>query len=155
MEWDTFPSVTDVPQLRAKNDPNLNVLPTYSSNPYLIFNTVSPNNNKALENVKVRQALSEALNRDQMISQIGGTITNPPLTHVLPAGISGTTSNTTPSYYPFDDAKAKSDLAAAGAAGLTIKFLYRPVSSVGKALFTTVQQQLSAIGVKVVGVGVP
>jgi peptide/nickel transport system substrate-binding protein len=155
MEWDTFPSITDVPQLVASKDPNLQVLPTYSSNPYVIFNTVSPNNSKALQNVKVRQALSEAMNRAQMISQIGGTTTNPPLTHILPAGISGTQSSTTPSYYPYDTAKAKSDLAAAGAAGITLKFLYRPASSASKALFTTIQQQLAQVGVKVVGVGVP
>ena len=155
MEWDTFPSITDVPQLVQKKDPNLNVLPTFSSNPYVIFNTVSPNNNKALQNVKVRQALSEAMNRAEMISQLGGTLVNPPLTHILPAGISGSPSDTSPSYYNFDDAKAKSDLAAAGASNLTLKFLYRPASSASKALFTTIQQQLSQVGVKVVGVGVP
>ena len=155
MEWDTFPSVTDVPQLVQKKDPNLNVLPTYATNPYVIFNTVSPNNNKALQNVKVRQALSEAMNRTEMISQIGGTLVNPPLTHILPAGLSGTKSNTSPSYDNFDDAKAKSDLAAAGASNLTLKFLYRPASSASKAIFTTLQQQLSQVGVKVVGVGVP
>ena len=155
MEWDTFPSITDIPQLMASNDPNLQVLPTYSSNPYVIFNTVSPNNNSALQKPAVRQALSEAMNRAEMISQIGGTVVNPPLTHILPAGISGTKSSTTPSYYPFNDAKAKSDLAAAGASGITLKFLYRPASSSSKALFTTIQQQLSQVGVKVVGVGVP
>lgn len=155
MEWDTFPSVTDVPQLVQKKDPNLNVLPTYSSNPYVIFNTVSPNNSKALQNVKVRQALSEAMNRDEMISQLGGTLVNPPLTHILPAGLSGTTSSTQPSYYNFDVSKAKSDLQAAGASNITLKFLYRAASSAGKALFTTIQQQLSQVGVKVVGVAVP
>jgi peptide/nickel transport system substrate-binding protein len=155
MEWDTFPSVTDVPQLKAAKDPNLQIQPTYSSNPYIVFNTVSPNNNGALKNIAVRQALSEALNRTEMISQVGGPTLNPPLTHILPAGISGATDNTSPSYYPYNVAKAKADLAKAGAAGITLKFIYRPVSSVSVALFTTIQQQLAQIGVKVVGVGVP
>ena len=155
MEWDTFPSVTDVPQLVQAKDPNLQIEPTFSSNPYVIFNTVSPNNNKALQNVAVRQALSEAMNRAQMISQIGGTALNPPLTHILPAGISGTTSSTTPSYYDYSVSQAKSDLAKAGASGMTLKFLYRPASSASKALFTTIQQQLSQVGVKVTGVAVP
>jgi peptide/nickel transport system substrate-binding protein len=139
----------------ASKDPNLQVLPTYSSNPYVIFNTVSPNNSNALQNAKVRQALSEAMNRAEMISQIGGTTTNPPLTHILPIAISGTKSSTTPSYYDFSASKAKSDLAAAGASNLTLKFLYRPASSASKALFTTIQQQLQQVGVTVTGVGVP
>jgi peptide/nickel transport system substrate-binding protein len=155
MEWDTFPSVTDVPQLVQKKDPNLQISPTYSSNPYLIFNTISPNNNKALQNVAVRQALSEAMNRAEMTVQIGGAALNPPLTHILPAGISGTVSNTSPSYYPYSVSAAKAALAKAGASKMTLKFLYRPASSIGKALFTTIQQQLAQVGVKVTGVAVP
>ena len=51
-----------------------------------MFNTVSPNNNKALGNVKVRQALSEAINRTNIIQVLGGPKLNQALTHVLPDG---------------------------------------------------------------------
>ena len=46
---------------------------------------MSPNNNKALQKVKVRQALSYAINRTNIIQVLGGPKINPPLTHVLPS----------------------------------------------------------------------
>jgi peptide/nickel transport system substrate-binding protein len=155
MEWDTFPPISAVPELLESKDPNFNLQPTYSSNPYLVINTVSPNNAKALANVAVRRAIFEAINRNHLIQDDNGPQVSPPLTHILPAGISGTKSNTSPSYYPYDLAKAKKDLAAAGASHLTLKFLYRPSKSLAKAMFLTVQQDLSKVGIKVVGVGVP
>lgn len=81
MEWDTFPPVSAVPQLSAKKDPNFYAGPTFSSNPYLIFNTTSPNNDGALSKVAVRKALSEAISRDHLIQDANGPIISPPLTH--------------------------------------------------------------------------
>src|SRR5260370_24667930 len=46
-------------------------------------------------------------------------------------------------------------LAAAGASNLTLKFLYRPSSSLSSRMFQTIQADLAKIGVKVVGLGVP
>ena len=156
MEWDTFPPVSAVPQLSAKKDPNFYAGPTFSSNPYLIFNTVSPNNDGALSKVAVRKALSEAISRDHLIQDANGPVISPPLTHVLPAGISGTTSNTSIDLYKYNQTQAKADLASAGYPnGLTIKFLYRTASSLSSKMFTTLQQDLSAVGVKLEGVGVP
>ncbi|HEY8302408.1 MAG TPA: ABC transporter substrate-binding protein [Jatrophihabitans sp.] len=155
MEWDNFPPVSAVPELLTSKDPNFNLQPTYSSNPYLVMNTVSPNNANALAKVAVRRAIFEAIDRAHLIQDDNGPQVSPPLTHILPAGISGTKSNTSPSYYPYDLAKAKKDLAAAGVSHLTLKFLYRPSKSLAKAMFLTVQQDLSKIGIKVVGVGVP
>jgi peptide/nickel transport system substrate-binding protein len=43
MEWDNFPPPSQLPALIAQNDPNLSLGPTSSSNPYVVFNTVSPN----------------------------------------------------------------------------------------------------------------
>ena len=51
MEWDTFPPVSQVTQLKASKDPNFYLGPTFSSNPYIVFNTVSPNNGGALGKV--------------------------------------------------------------------------------------------------------
>jgi peptide/nickel transport system substrate-binding protein len=155
MEWDTFPPVSQVTQLISSKDPNFYLGPTFSTNPYVIFNTVSPNNNSALQKVAVRQALSEAISRANLIQDDNGPDVSPPLTHVLPAGISGTASNTSIDLYPYNAAKAKADLATAGASGLTLKFLYRPKSSLSSKIFTTMQQDLAAAGIKVVGVGVP
>ena len=154
MEWDTFPPPNQVPALIAKGDPNLAISPSSSSNPYVIYNTVSPNNNKALANVKVRQALSYAINRSNIIQVLGGPALNEPLTQVLPAVIFGGT----PKYdlYPYDAAKAKQMLSDAGfPKGFTVKFLYRNVSQGSTKTFQTIQQDLSKIGVTVVGVPSP
>ncbi|HET8582697.1 MAG TPA: ABC transporter substrate-binding protein [Jatrophihabitans sp.] len=153
MEFDSFPPNSAIPGLISSKDPNFNLTPSYSSNPYVIFNTVSPNNGGALGKVAVRQALEMALNRNHLIQDDVGPQVSPPLTHILPAGISGTKSNTSPSYYPYDPTKAKSELAADGIK--TLKFLYRPASSVSKSMFTTIQQDLSQVGITVTGVAVP
>jgi peptide/nickel transport system substrate-binding protein len=156
MEWDTFPPVSAVNGLIASKDPNFYLGPEFSTNPYIIFNFVSPNNGGALAKVAVRQALEEAISRANLIQDDNGPSVSPPLTHVLPEGISGTTSNTSIDLYPYDAAKAKSDLAAAGYPnGLTLKFLYRTASSLSVKFFTTLQQDMATAGIKLVGVGVP
>jgi peptide/nickel transport system substrate-binding protein len=153
MEWDTFPPNTAVPKLLAAKDKNLNVTPEFSSNPYVIFNTVSPNNGAALKTVATRKAVTEAINREHLTVDMSGSAVSPPLTHILPAGISGTKSNTSPNPYPYDINQAKKDLKKAGHATMAIKILYRPDSSVSKAIFLTLQQDLSKAGMKVTGVG--
>jgi peptide/nickel transport system substrate-binding protein len=156
MEWDTFPPVSQQSTLYNAKDPNFFLSPTFSTNPYVVFNTVSPNNNAALGKVAVRQAISEAINRANLIQDDNGPIISPPLTHVLPVGISGTTSNTSIDLYPYDAAKAKADLAAAGYPnGITLKVLYRPKSSLSSKVVTTLQQDLALAGIKITLVGVP
>jgi len=156
MEWDTFPPVSQVTTLKNAKDPNFFLSPTFSTNPYVVFNTVSPNNNGALGKVAVRQAISEAISRANLIQDDNGPDISPPLTHVLPVGISGTASNTSIDLYPYNAAKAKADLATAGYPnGLTVKILYRPVSSLSSKIVTTLQQDLSLAGIKVSLVGVP
>ena len=84
MEFDNFPPPSQLPGLIAKDDPNLNIGPTSSSNPYLVFNTVSPNNDGALTDPQVRQALSYAIDRDALVQVLGGKAVNAPLSQVLP-----------------------------------------------------------------------
>lgn len=154
MEFDSFVPPSQLPALIAKKDPQLNLGDGSSSNPYLVYNTVSPSNNKALQKKEVRQALSYALNRANIIQVIGGPKIAPPLTHVLPSNIVGGEQNFDP--YPNDPAKAKSMLAAAGYPnGLTLKMLYRNASEGQSKAFQTVQQDLSKIDIKVVGVPSP
>jgi len=152
MEWDTFPPVDAVNGLIEKKDPNFYLGATFSSNPYIVFNTQSPNNGGALAKAEVRRAISEAISRDNIIQADNGPDVSPPLTHVLPAGISGTESNTSIDLYKYDVDKAKADLQAAGVSNLELKFLYRPASSLSKKLFTLLQQDLSDAGIKVTGV---
>jgi peptide/nickel transport system substrate-binding protein len=135
----------------------VNLGATFSSNPYLVFNTVSPNNSGALGKVAVRQALSYGIERSQLSKVLGGATTNPPLTHILPTGIDG--SQDVPAGYnpyPYDQAKAKSMLSAAGFTAshpLTLKMLYRSDSQGSTAIFNNISSQLNALGsVKVTGV---
>jgi peptide/nickel transport system substrate-binding protein len=153
MEFDNFPPPSQLPKLVSTKDPNLNLGDTASTNPYVVFNTVSPNNNKAMANPQFRQALMYGINRANIIQVLGGTKVNKPLSHVLPDNIVGS-KQIDP--YPYDQAKAKQMLAAAGFPnGLTLKFLYRNASEGSSKAFQTIQQDLSKIGVKVVGVPSP
>jgi peptide/nickel transport system substrate-binding protein len=152
LEFDVAPPPSQLPALIAKKDPNLNLGDTASSNPYVVYNTVSPNNNKALANPLVRQAISYAINRANVLQVLGGPTINPPLTHVLPSVITGS-KQIDP--YPYDPTKAKQMLAAAGYPNLTLKFLYRSASEGGSKAFQTIQQDLTKAGITVVGVPSP
>ncbi len=160
MSFDALVPPADTPDLlnTIKSGSHLaNLGETFSSNPYLVYNTVSPNNGGALGKAAVRQALSYGLERSQLTKQLGGETTNPPLTHILPTGIDG--SQDLPAGYdpyPYNPTKAKSMLTAAGFTAskpLQIKFLYRSDSQGSTSVFTNVSSQLNALGsVKVTGV---
>ena len=161
MSFDALVPPADDPSLLSliKSGSHLaNLAATYSSNPYLVFNTVSPNNGGALGKADVRQALSYGIQRSQLTKSLGGATTNPPLTHILPAGIDG--SQDVPAGYnpyPYDPSKAKSMLAAAGFTSshpLQIKFLYRSDSQGSTKIFNNVAAQLGALGSVTVS-GVP
>jgi peptide/nickel transport system substrate-binding protein len=161
MSFDALVPPADDPSLLnlIKSGSHLaNLAATYSSNPYLVFNTVSPNNGGALGKVDVRQALSYGIQRSQLTKSLGGATTNPPLTHILPAGIDG--SQDVPAGYdpyPYNPSKAKSMLAAAGFTSshpLQIKFLYRSDSQGSTKVFNNVAAQLGALGSVTVS-GVP
>jgi len=160
MTWDSLPPPASNPgmlnQIKSGGQ-NVNLGATFSSNPYLVFNTVSPNNSGALGKVAVRQALSYGIERSQLSKVLGGATTNPPLTHILPTGIDG--SQDVPAGYnpyPYDQAKAKSMLSAAGFTAshpLQLKMLYRSDSQGSTAIFNNISSQLNALGsVKVTGV---
>ncbi|MDN5764169.1 MAG: ABC transporter substrate-binding protein, partial [Microlunatus sp.] len=150
--WDTGPPSARVPALIAKKDPNLILGETADSNPYILFNTASPNNDGALKNVKVRQALEYAINRDHLIQVLGGPKINPPLTHVLPPNIDGSQDF---DLYMYDVEKAKQLLQQAGVSNLRLKLLYRSAEENNAKVFATVQQDLKAAGIAVEGVVSP
>lgn len=153
MEWDNFPPPSQLPSLISSKDPNLNLGETASSNPYIVFNFASPNNKGAMAKLPFRQALEYAMNRAAMVQVLGGAQVAPPLTHVLPPGIVGSTNF---DMYPFDAAKAKTLLTQAGVTSpITVKVLYRSSSEGSSKVFQTLQQDLSQVGITVQGVASP
>jgi peptide/nickel transport system substrate-binding protein len=153
MTWDSQPPPADYPDLlnQIKSDSHdVNAGLSYDSNPYLVFNTVSPNNGSALGKVQVRQALEYGIDRSQVIKSLGGPQVNIPLTHVLPTGIDGSQDlpkNYNP--YPYNVSKAKSLLQAAGFTAshkLDLKLLYREDSEGQVKAFNNLAAQLNALG---------
>ena len=153
MQFDISTPASQIPGLLAANDPNLLLGDTAASNPYIIYNLRSPNNNSALSDVRVRRAISHAINRDNILQVNGGPQIAPALTHVLPPNIVGSQDHDP---YPHDPDRARQLLAEAGFPnGLTLKYLYRNASETGSKTFATVQQDLVEVGITVEGVPSP
>lgn len=147
VDFDTEPTYVQAAALERAHDPRLSTGASVTANPYLVFNTVSPNARGALRHVAVRRAISFALNRGRMItSALGGDRFSKPMTHVLPRGIAGSKRFND---YPHDTAKARRLLAASGHKHPTLKLLYRPSSSSSTLLARTVKKELRAVGVTV------
>ena len=72
LSWDLPVPTAALPALKASNNPNLEIFPSASNNPYLVFNLLSPNNKGALANVKVRQALEYAIDKTAIGKIYGG-----------------------------------------------------------------------------------
>ena len=154
MMWDVHVPAANVPGLIAAKDPRLQVLTESAANPWLVFNTISPNNNGAMKNAVVRQAISYAIDRSQLIQNGGGETLSVPLTHVMAAGTDGAGPTNSPDYYPYDPNKAKQMLASAGATHLTLKMLYRKSITADKD-FQTLQSLLGAVGINLVAISAP
>ena len=150
---------TDVPtaNLDGLSGPTRNVqfgsFPTPgNTNPYLVFNVQSGNNNGALKNVAVRQALEYALDKIALTKIYGGPSYNQPLNQVIAPGAEGYVE-----FNPYptpgnqgDPAKCKSLLAAAGVTNLTLKDYYRD-SGNHPAIYQEVKNDFAKCGVTVNG----
>jgi peptide/nickel transport system substrate-binding protein len=142
-----------IPQLLATKNPNLVLGPTYYTLPSIFFNEASPNNNHALANKVVRQALEYGISRSDLIQDEGGPKVSPPITQPLPTGIFGSHPM---DLYPYDPQKAKQLLASAVPGGhLKLKLIYQSDVDYNVKMFQTLQFDLAKIGVTVTGVGVP
>jgi peptide/nickel transport system substrate-binding protein len=151
--WDAPVPTADIPSLLAAHDPKLTLGQTYGTDPYVLFNTVSPNNSGALKNVKVRQALEFAINRANLVQDDGGPQVSPPLTHVLPAGILGSKQF---DLYPYNAQTATQMLSSAiPGQRLHLVVLYQSAFDFEVKMFETLQADLSKVGVSVTGLGVP
>jgi peptide/nickel transport system substrate-binding protein len=114
---------------------------------YLAFNQAVP----ALQDIKVRQAIAHAIDKDAVVSQSlpeGSEVA----TSFMPEDVAGSTDDV--AAYDYDPEKAKALLAEAGATGLTLEFNYptgvsRPYMPTPEDTFVAIRSQLEAVGLKI------
>jgi len=135
----------DVATIQATN--NFEILP-YSEGrlAYLMFNANSDTG--ALAKKEVRQALSLALGRDEIIqtAYMSKDYADPAKSFLTPDALYYT--NDVPTY-DNDAAKAKELLQAAGVSNLKLRFIVQSGNKVQEAVSLYVQQKLKAVGVDV------
>lgn len=123
-----------------QNRPAFNIL-------YLALNQ----NTEAMKDVKVRQAIAHAIDKQAIITQ---TLPegSKPATQFMPDLVNGYSDSVTD--YPYDPEKAKQLLAEAGQEDLTVRLAYptgvsRPYMPTPENTFVAVQSQLEAVGITV------
>ncbi|GGF35126.1 ABC transporter substrate-binding protein [Youhaiella tibetensis] len=140
------PPVT-VQMLKMQGDEKLSTLAEGASK-MIWINTVSNNNDGALRNPKVRQALNYAIDKAAVVQQYGGPEFATPLNGIFPLGILG---NHDFSPYPTpnnqgDPEKARALLAEAGYPdGLTLKMPFRNLG-IDPAVAQVLQASLQKAG---------
>ena len=117
MQWDVFVPPNDIPGLIATKDPRFQLVTGAANNPYIVFNTVSQNNNKALQNATSARP-SPMPSTGQLVQDGGGPSIAVPLTHVIAPGTDGA-GPAGSDYYPYNADKAKQMLTSAGFPHLT------------------------------------
>jgi len=117
----------------------------------ILYLGLNPEANPQLKDLKVRQALYHALNREQLVqSQLpeGATVA----TQFMPDTVGGYNSSIEP--YAYDPDEAKRLLAEAGAEGMTLEFAYptevtRPYMPDPEKIYEALRTDLEAVGIKV------
>ncbi|MEV4258171.1 ABC transporter substrate-binding protein, partial [Spirillospora sp. NPDC049652] len=148
LSWDQTVPTGRIRSLKSNSD--FKIMDGSSSNPYIVFNTLSPNNGGALGKVAVRQAIQYAIDKSAAVQIYGGPDVSEVLNQVIPPRSVG---YKTFNLYPTpgnsgDPNKCKTMLSAAGyPGGLTLKFPYR-VSSNHPKIAQSVQANLAKCGIR-------
>ena len=117
----------------------------------ILYLGLNPEANPQLKDLKVRQALYHALNREQLVqTQLpeGAAVA----TQFMPDTVSGYNTSIEP--YAYDPDEAKRLLAEAGAEGMTLNFAYptevsRPYMPDPEKIYEALRTDLEAVGIKV------
>ena len=114
---------------------------------YLGMNQAVP----ALQDIRVRQAIAHAIDKDAVISQ-SLPEGSEPATQFIPDAVAGHADDVTE--YEYDPEKAKALLAEAGQSDLTLDFNYptgvsRPYMPTPEETFVAIRSQLEAVGITV------
>lgn len=147
--FDLAPSIANISQLKAAGDKKLQFVENGAVDQFIWINTKSPNNNGALKNIKVREALNYAVDKAAVVQVLGGSEVAGVTGGIFGPGVLGYED-----YAPFstkdskgDPAKAKQLLADAGFPnGITLKMPYRNLG-VQPNIAQTVQESLKKSGI--------
>ncbi|GII82745.1 ABC transporter substrate-binding protein [Sphaerisporangium siamense] len=153
LSWDLPVPTAQLPRLTSSGDPNFKIFPGAVTNPYLVFNLQSGNENGAMGKLKVRQAIEYAISKTAINKIYGGKELNTPLHTVIPPGNIGYQE-----YDPYptpgdngDPAKCKTLLAEAGYPnGLTLTGAFRNAGN-HPAVFQSYAADLKKCGITVKG----
>jgi len=154
--YDWAPPSTSIATMKLSKDARLGIYGGANTNPYLRFNFQSPNDNKAMGNVHIRQAIEYAINKVSIAKIYGGLSINKPIHTVIPPGSVGFRDT---NLYPTpndqgDPVKCKA-LLAQGMQELGLKTLaplkyeYRNSSNHPKVM-QSVKADLAACGIQIV-----
>lgn len=116
---------------------------------FLFINTVSENNNGALKDLRVRQALNYAINKAALVQQMGGPTVAQPQNGIFGPGVLGFHEfNLYPSEgHAGDPEKARALLAEAGYPdGITLKMPYRNQNNMPE-IAQTIQAAMAEAGI--------
>jgi len=142
-----FVAPEDVAILRGEG---FNVLTRPAFN--ILYLAINQSGNPALADIRVRQAIAHAINREAIVSSVypeGSEVAK----NFMPPSLPGYNANVTT--YEYDVDKAKDLLAQAGyASGLTLKFYYptnvsRPYMPDPAAIFELISADLQAAGITI------
>jgi peptide/nickel transport system substrate-binding protein len=150
---DTTINPSSYQQLISTHDPKFYIWPWISTVPYIVFNLRSPNENHAINNVKLRQAIEYAVNKVAVQKVLGGPAVAKVINTAIPPGAAGYQN-----YDPYpskggqgNPAKCKALLSQAGMkSGIKLNYAYQN-DSVNSAEFQAVQSSLKLCGINLVG----
>ncbi|MCI4063200.1 ABC transporter substrate-binding protein [Micromonospora sp. R77] len=123
----------------------------------ILYLGINQKNNPKLKDLRVRQAIAYALNRQQLVQTKGPGGTKV-ADEFLPDSVLGYAPDV--QKYDYNPEKAKQLLKEAGAEGLTLNFYYptdvsRPYMPNPQEIFTVLANDLQSVGIKVNGVARP
>lgn len=145
--WGFYMPPADLPRLAA--DKNLNTW-TGITIPALYFVFINTNT-PGLDDVRVRQAIMYAVDREQVVEQAQGSLGQAG-SGPFGAGFAYAYDEATDyrSLYPYDPAKAKELLAEAGVTNLKLRYVYDSARGAFAAAGDIMRDQLKQVGIELV-----
>jgi peptide/nickel transport system substrate-binding protein len=152
MSFDLAPPTSETASLLEIGDRNLLLSPpgaVYAGMWYLAINLVGPNNNGALKNAEVREALQYAVNKAAIVQIQGGPRVSNPLHQAVSSNVTGNEAGADMYVTPMDKGdpeKARDILMRSGHSGLRLKLAY-PQSGTYALIAQTLKESFRRAGI--------